>query len=858
MKRIFYVLLLAALALPLQAAYFVDGAETGTPANELGGSWITYTDGYSSVTFTPNDTGSYAGNYCRRMNWTMITGAVNHYAGAAAGLNASWSDTDLSAYYGLRFYAKGSGTIAVNIAEEETRTETNHYTAPITLTSSWKLYELPFSGFTQTWGTPKPWDPAKLYAVGFTASGSPGAAGVLYFDNMEFYLQAEGGPVPDPNVIMPAPKVNQLGYLPDENKYFTIVTNTASTNDTFRVFDSNGNTALTGTITGAPIDDRTITGEGVFKVDFSSLTAPGKYHVVVNGSESREFKVAANAYDGVFKDALRCFYLIRCGTAIDDKVTGVKHGACHTVPDTIRGGTGTWDMRGGWHNAGDLGKWCVEEAVSCAYMMWVYELRKDRMRSLKNNIPESKNAVSDLLDEAKWGLDWLLKLQLPDGSVYHKSDTEPDFCYGTSPEFDPNTRYAAFQGKDYAQIPSSIDAANFTAVMAQAARVYRDILPGFAGTCRQAAIKSWAWLKNHRGVAQSDPYYLDNYSAPGPTGWQNDPADTWQEEEWAMAEIYRLTGDQEALSMFDTDTNSHALGATSWMTPEFFGYFSLYMDEKTPQAMKDKVRTRMDAFCSQLVAVSNAAGYGVVNALGDYYWESNENVMHKANNLLMGYTVTGNNTYKTTALKQLGYMLGNNSLDKSFVTKQGTNYASEPYHWIYKDYGILMPGWASGGPNKDMSGVAAFDLELVALVNKGVPPAKCWVDSSSSYASNEGETSENAALVFLSGFFLSEEDAAAGIDTGSVPVENHDDIIAYPSPCNIKNGDKGITFYNMPSGAFLQVYNVSGERVFKAVAGDDGVCFWDVIAADSAPGLFAFSATDEHGFVKRGRVAVIR
>lgn len=735
------------------ASLLLDDAETGTMNNKLGGAWQTYNDGYSSVTFTPDSAPGYEGNYCRRMDWEIKAGSSGPYAGTVCSLNAAWSDVDMSAYSGLRFYAKGSGNYQIIIAEEETRTENNHYTLPITLTSSWQLFELPFSGFTQTWGTPKAWDPAKLYAVGFTAAGSSGIHGTISFDNLEFYTGDT--PKPDPNVIILQPKVNQLGYLPAEKKYFTIAANVASANDTFRIVDTSGNTALTGRIIGSPLDDRQISGENIFKVDFSALTAPGIYHVEVNSTQSYEFKIAENVYDRLFKDALRCFYLIRCGTSIDDPLSGLRHEACHTIPDTIRGGTGTWDMRGGWHNAGDLGKWCLEEAISCSYMMWLYELKENKMKDLKNSIPESNNALSDLLNEAKWGLDWLLNLQLPDGSVYHKSDTEPNFCYGTKPELDPYTRYAAFQAMDQPQIPSSIDAADFVAVMAQAARVYKELLPDFARTCSDAAIKSWLWLKEHRGVAQSDPYYLDNYSAPGPAGWQNDEADTWQEEEWAMAEIYRLTGDQSVLSLFDADINSHALEPTRWLNPEFFGYFSLYQDEKTPQAIKDKIKARIDALCSQLVTVANAAGYGVVNTPGDYYWESNENVMHKANNLLLAYLITGNSVYKDTALGQLGYMLGNNSLNISFVTKQGTNYAAHPFNWVYYDFGILMPGWASGGPNGTMS-TTGFDQPLINLINKGTPPAKCWLDTSASYATNEGETTENAALVFLSGFFCSE------------------------------------------------------------------------------------------------------
>ncbi|MGD0565961.1 MAG: glycoside hydrolase family 9 protein, partial [Candidatus Goldiibacteriota bacterium] len=436
MKKILITAAAMFLLFPaIYGALLFDDAEQAL--NNLGCGWITFTDGYSSITYTANSSPGYAGNYCRRLDWTINAGIPGPFAGATCGFNSGWNDVDLSSYYGIRFYAQGSGGHVIMIADEETRTVNNHYSFPVTLSPSWQYYEIPFSEFTQTWGPSAAWDPAKIYAVIFDASASPGASGSISFDNVAFYTQSEATIFNNPNVIIPNPKVNQLGYLPGAKKYFTVVTNTASTGDTYRIFDSSGNTMMTATITAAPFDDRLSTGEGVLLTDFSSFTSPGTYHISVNGQDSYPFNITTSAYDQLFKDSLRCFYLIRCGLAINDPVTGLNRNACHTAPDTIRGSTLTRDMTGGWHNAGDFGKWSNEEAISCAYMMWLYELKPSNTSGLNNNIKESGNGISDLLNEAKWGLDWMMKLQNPDGSVYHKSDTEPNFCWGTKPDLDP-------------------------------------------------------------------------------------------------------------------------------------------------------------------------------------------------------------------------------------------------------------------------------------------------------------------------------------------------------------------------------------------------------------------------------------
>jgi endoglucanase len=224
-----------------------------------------------------------------------------------------------------------------------------------------------------------------------------------------------------------------------------------------------------------------------------------------------------------------------------------------------------------------------------------------------------------------------------------------------------------------------------------------------------------------------------------------------------MAEMYRLTGDDSILSMFETDIASHAFSPMNWMNPEMFGYFTLYRDTRIKQSLKDSIEVRFKGWCDDIISKASASGYGVGRSSADYYWESNEDVLHGACGLLMGYEMTANANYKDAALSQLGYILGNNSLNKSFVTKTGTNYSSKSYNWIWYDYAILAPGWVSGGPNSYSAG-AGSDTPLITLINKGTPPAKCWLDiaaSNGSYASNEGEATENAALVFLSGYFYS-------------------------------------------------------------------------------------------------------
>jgi endoglucanase len=453
----------------------------------------------------------------------------------------------------VRFYARGNGRYAVNLGTDQTRAENNHYSKEITITSEWKLYELPFVLLTQTWGEAKPWDPSTIFFIGFNAVASPGTSGQIFVDNLEFYLKDEGR---DPNIIIPVPKINQEGYLTVGKKYFCINTNTASQGDPFYIRNSHNDVVFTGTISGTPLIDTASTGEEVWKVDFSELSTPDTYTISVNNKESHSFTISDSVYNRLFRDALRCFYLIRCGLAENDPITGINRLACHLNDALVRGGTGNFDATGGWHNAGDLGKYVNETALSVTYMLWLCEIKPDMMKGMNIQIPESGTYMSYLLSEAKWGLTWLLKMQKADSTVYHKVDSEPYLFGCGSPDLDPYDRYAEFQKATEPQIPSTVDAGDFTGVMALAARVFESVDNAFSATCLEAAKKTWAWLSTHPAVGQGDPYYVD--------------PDSWQKYLWAEGEMARTLNSGTLRSAFSAAIDTVELNHASWGEPHLF------------------------------------------------------------------------------------------------------------------------------------------------------------------------------------------------------------------------------------------------------------------------------------------------
>ena len=555
---------------------------------------------------------------------------------------------------------------------------------------------------------------------------------------------ADGGA----NQVVPTPKTSQVGYLPDAEKGFSIIAGGDVTGgSSFQVRSSTDELAYTGQLEPNAVNEMAAVGELVLRGDFSPLTAPGTYVVVAGGTVSRPFVIGAGVYGRLYRDAARAFDIIRSGVAINDPTTGVTHPASHTMDAALRDKPGlSRDLTGGWYNAGDFGKWVHMAAISTSYMMWLHELAGTTIDRVNLEIPDSVAGVPDLLTEARWGLSWMLKMQNDDGSVYHKVDTEPNFAWGMGPDMDPYARSATS--------PSSIDAGDFVAAMLQAARVFDPIDSTFAATCRAAADRSWVWLEANPNIPQPDPYYTDS-----------DPS---QEALWALAERVRATHDAPLTSRLSARIGSPALGPLSWQTPQILGYLSAAVDSTGDSAVKAAAKAAITGLGDALLAKSAANGYGVALQSNEYWWGSVENVINRGDALLFAHALTADARYRDGALRQLDWILGRNSLDRSFVTAYGQNPSVNPYHWTRYVYKIVMPGWAVGGPNPGPGGA---DPPLLALQQLGTPPAKCYLDlcaANGSWASNEGQTSENAALLFAAGM-LSDGTTNTDVPNASTP-----------------------------------------------------------------------------------------
>ena len=171
------------------------------------------------------------------------------------------------------------------------------------------------------------------------------------------------------------------------------------------------------------------TQEQLYTADFSKLKQPGDYQLDVPGvGRSAPFRVATDIYREPFYVVMRGFYLWRCGTAVSATYQGITfaHDICHTNDawlDFVGGGHTQKDGTKGWHDAGDYNKYAVNAGVTVGVMFRAWEDFGPQIKTVRLDLPESGGPLPDFLAEIKWELDWLLTMQAPDGSVYHKLST---------------------------------------------------------------------------------------------------------------------------------------------------------------------------------------------------------------------------------------------------------------------------------------------------------------------------------------------------------------------------------------------------------------------------------------------------
>lgn len=539
----------------------------------------------------------------------------------------------------------------------------------------------------------------------------------------------------------PAIRVDQVGYLPQSPKIAFVAAPSPAAAFTIRRVSNNA-VAFEGKLPD-PIADPD-SGDRLQLADFSALTRDGRYYLDVPGvGRSWPFEIGSRVYSRAWYLAMRSFYGQRCGIAVDlgPEFPGYQYDVCHRDAGwhASSGRSEGALPKGGWHDAGDYGRYIVNSGITTGTLLWTWELYSDRLKDVGLDIPESKNRTPDMLDEIRWNLDWMLGMQDADGGVWHKQTSEK-FTGFVMPDKDALMSYVIGTGAE--PFKSSCASADFAAVMAIAARVYRPYDADFAARALKAAEHAWTWLEANPNVTFRNPQ-------PVATGAYGD-GNCADERLWAAAELSRATHAEPYRRYFldQYAAQRNAIRPTNPPAWANVGALALWTYALDPAGDPDAIAAiRQDSLAAadQIVDRSRANGYRISLTARDYIWGSNSVVANYGMQLLIANAFKPDPRYVETALENLHYLLGRNTFSLSFVTQVGANPFRNPHH---RPSGAdtnssPWPGLLSGGPNRSPQDPAMRKLPA------GLPPAKMYIDDQESYASNEIAINWNAPLVFL-------------------------------------------------------------------------------------------------------------
>lgn len=567
-------------------------------------------------------------------------------------------------------------------------------------------------------------------------------------------------------------RVNQVGYRSNEQKV-AVLFSASKVRESFTLSNAGTGESL---LTLRPKRSETKTW-GAFKYyytcDFSELSEEGSFLLVgdKSGTRSQIFQISDQAYDHLQEELLGFMRQQRCGyNPLLDMVCHQRDGRSYygPMPDSSY-----VDVSGGWHDAGDQLKYLITGSYATGHMLLSYSLYPDRFQDLTNALGQpGGNGIPDVLDEAKWGLDWIHKLHPAPGQLVHQVADDRDHRGWKLPDQDssdygwgPNSYRAAYfadgkpQGlniyKSKATGVSNL-AGRSAAAMARAARIWKKDLDDshFAGQCLEAAISLYRMGKEKEGYQQGN-----SYGAPYRYG-----EETWADDmEWGAAELYKTTGDQAYLE--EAKHYARMAGTVSWMPYDTalhyqyypfinVGHYALY--DAVDDAFKDSLAAYYRSGIESCLARAERNPYGIGIP---FIWCSNNLLTSLIAQIILYEDMTGDERYREFLVQQRDWLFGRNPWGTSMFTgiPEGGEYPVDVHTSVYAMTGQEVSGGLIDGPVygtifRSLEGLVLNDPDEFADVQN---PFVVYHDDMGDYSTNEPTMDGTAGAMLMMAHFAS-------------------------------------------------------------------------------------------------------
>jgi len=373
-------------------------------------------------------------------------------------------------------------------------------------------------------------------------------------------------------------RVNQLGYLPDAPKVAVVCALEAREVRDFTVVDERGRRVLGPK--AAKADRPFGPCVATYRLDFSELRTPGNYRLQAAGVTSPRVRIAADVYAGAADTLLKYMRQQRSGFNPYFR-DSVHHRTDAILVDHPR--AGEWiNVSGGWADAADYLQYVTTSAHATYVMLMAYRDHPDAfMDGYQADGLPGANGIPDILDEARHGLEWLVKMYPEDDLMLNQLADDRDHAFLDLPPTD-SSDYGWGRGGPRPVYPCTgrpqgivrdknrangyaSTAGKYASAMALGARLLRDIDPAFAAVLEHKAKAAYELGRKYPGACQT---------APGGAAYFYEE-DNWVDDmELGAAQLFALTG--EARYLKEAVDYARMEPVTPWMGQDTANHYQWF------------------------------------------------------------------------------------------------------------------------------------------------------------------------------------------------------------------------------------------------------------------------------------------
>lgn len=518
-------------------------------------------------------------------------------------------------------------------------------------------------------------------------------------------------------------RVNQVGFLPNDIKTAIVFSNQDLSNKNFKVINQNSKKEV--------FSDRLIINKGIwgnfknhYSIDFSKVQSNGEYYLEIDGAKSFQFSISKNVYNGIVDSLLLYLRVQRCGPT-----NPLLHDVCHLY-DSPRvendKGAGVVDVTGGWHDAGDYIKFFSTTAYTTYLLLFSYEFDPNKFQT-----DNDKSGAPDILEEARVGIDWLLRANYADGKFINQVQDMRDHEQGFRMPENDQLKFdrPAFSGIGKNQIGM------YSAVMSLAAKIWKEKFhdKDYADKCLSVAEKIY---KYRNSVADVDIV---------PSGMYQDSR-FWGKLALGAIELYNVTKNKAYLS--DAVLFADSAKSDYWWSWGDINALAHYKLAKVYPRFRNYI-------LNNLVSFKNVMNNSVFGEGAAFTWGTTNTLLGVALQAILYSKIFKTNDFDSLIIFQRDYILGKNPWGTTFISNIGTVYPKNFHSQIPYFNGGYLPGAVSAGPTPEVI-LKNYNITRTSRrFDQFNSNETKFYDDIADYVTNEPTIGSNATAIFVLSYFQS-------------------------------------------------------------------------------------------------------